>query len=239
MPPQRSISALVPKRAFIDISNKMCHNSIGGDLPPYGACFSFTGSHIAGCPFRNAPQLSILWRFGVLGNRQRHNRVQAVSSSGGLGHEENITFSDEAMRDLNVLIEAEREIVNSTIQAYQEYDLETSMKIKPLASAINSLCEIVKTRHIGRLSRGECSMQLGAAVEELLNSFERIASHCVAVSGMVRRAYQENPDYHVHSAKAKELSQEQYNRYYQEFLTKYDVVSNIERPLSVEAESVT
>ena len=154
-------------------------------------------------------------------------------------HEENITFSDEAMKDLNVMIEAEREIVNSSIASYQENDLATAMKMKPLASAITSLCEIVKTRHIGRLTRGECGMQQGAAVEELLNSFERIASHCVAISGVVRREYQENPDYHVHSAKARELTEEEFNQIYQEFLTKYDVISNKERPLSVEAETVS
>ena len=154
-------------------------------------------------------------------------------------HEENITFSEEAMRDLNVMIKAERDIVNSSIYSYQEHDLETAMKIKPFASAISSLCEIVKTRHIGRLTRGECSMIQGAAVEELLNSFERIASHCVAISGMVRREYQDNPDYHVHSAKAKELTEVEYNGIYQEFLSKYDVISNKDLPLSVEAESVT
>ena len=154
-------------------------------------------------------------------------------------HEENMTFSDEAMKDLNVMIEAEREIVNSSIASYQENDLATAMKMKPLASAITSLCEIVKTRHIGRLTRGECGMQQGAAVEELLNSFERIASHCVAISGVVRREYQENPDYHVHSAKARELTEEEFNLIYQEFLTKYDVISNKERPLSVEAETVS
>jgi len=153
-------------------------------------------------------------------------------------HEENITFSEEAMKDLNVMIEAEREIVNSSIASYQENDLATAMKMKPLASAITSLCEIVKTRHIGRLTRGECGMQQGAAVEELLNSFERIASHCVAISGVVRREYQENPDYHVHSAKARELTEEEFNLIYQEFLTKYDVISNKERPLSVEAETI-
>ena len=153
-------------------------------------------------------------------------------------HEENMTFSDEAMKDLNVMIEAEREIVNSSIASYQENDLATAMKMKPLASAITSLCEIVKTRHIGRLTRGECGMQQGAAVEELLNSFERIASHCVAISGVVRREYQENPDYHVHSAKARELTEEEFDEIYQEFLTKYDVISNKERPLSVEAETI-
>ena len=153
-------------------------------------------------------------------------------------HEENMTFSDEAMKDLNVMIEAEREIVNSSIASYQENDLATAMKMKPLASAITSLCEIVKTRHIGRLTRGECGMQQGAAVEELLYSFERIASHCVAISGVVRREYQENPDYHVHSAKARELTEEEFDEIYQEFLTKYDVISNKERPLSVEAETI-
>ena len=152
--------------------------------------------------------------------------------------EEKIQFSEDAMRDLNVLIEAEREIVNSTIYSYQEHDLETAIRMKPLAAVISSLCEILKTRHIGRVSRGECDMKQGAVFDELLNSFERIASHCVAISGIVRREYQSNPDFHVHSAKAQELTQEQYEALYREFLSKYDVVSQEERPLSLEAESV-
>ena len=153
--------------------------------------------------------------------------------------EEQIHFSDDAMRDLNVVMEAEREIVNCTISSYQEHDLDTAMKMKPLSSAISSLCEILKNRHIGRVSRGECDLQQGAVFDELLNSFERIASHCVAISGIVRREYQTNPDFHVHSAKAQELTEEQFQALYQDFLQKYDVISGQERPLSLEAESVS
>ena len=153
-------------------------------------------------------------------------------------HDENIAFSDDAKRDLNVVIEAERDLVNSTTKAYQENDLETAMQIKPRSAALSYLCEILKARHIGRLSRGECNLAQGTAYTELLNSFERIASHCVAVSGAVRRESQANPDIHVHALKANELSERQYQQIYDEFLAKYDVLSSAERPLSVEDEAV-
>lgn len=153
-------------------------------------------------------------------------------------HDKNITFSEDAKRDLNVVIEAERSLVNSTVKAYQEHDLQTAMRIKPWSAALSYLCEILKARHIGRLSRGECNLTQGTAYTELLNSFERIASHCVAVSGVVRREYQTHPDFHVHSAKAYELSEQQYQQIYDEFLAEHDVLSGGERPLSVEDEAV-
>ena len=153
-------------------------------------------------------------------------------------NDENITFSEDARKDLNVTIEAERDLVNSTVHSYQEHDLNTAMRIKPCAAALSYLCEILKARHIGRLSRGECSLTQGTAYTELLNSFERIASHCVAVSGVVRREYQAHPDFHVHSLKAQELSDQEYQQIYDDFLKKYDVLSSEERPLSVEDEAV-
>ena len=153
-------------------------------------------------------------------------------------NDENIAFSEDARKDLNVAIEAERDLVNSTIRAYQEHDLGTAMQVKPRSAALSYLCEILKARHIGRLSRGECNLTQGTAYTELLNSFERIGSHCVAVSGAVRREYQANPDIHVHSLKANELSEQQYQQIYDEFLAKYDVLSSEERPISVEDEAV-
>ena len=175
----------------------------------------------------------------VIGDLERiGDYASAIARTAQRINEEGIHFSGDGKNDLNVMIEAEREIVNSTIQSYQEENLEIAKEMKPLAAVITSLCEILKARHIGRLSRGECDMQQGAVFNELLNSFERIASHCVAISGAVRREFQENPDYHMHSAKARELTPEEYQTVYDRFMTKYDVVSSGERPLSVEAETV-
>jgi len=150
----------------------------------------------------------------------------------------NIVFSDDARKDLNVVIEAERDLVNSTMQAFQEHDLSTAMRTKPRSAALSYLCEILKARHIGRLSRGECSLEQGTVYTELLNSFEQIGAHCVAVSGAVRREFQASPDIHVHSLKADELSEQEYQQIYDDFLAKYDVLSSEERPLSVEDDAV-
>ena len=153
-------------------------------------------------------------------------------------YDKNISFSETAMHDLNVLIEAERDIVNRTVQCYQESDPVTAMQIKPFSAAIASLCEILRARHIGRLRRGECTMEQGAGFNDLLTAFDRIASHCVAITGQVRRAHQSDPDYHVHSLKARELTEEEYQRLYNGFLEKYDVIRISERPLSLEDETV-
>lgn len=153
-------------------------------------------------------------------------------------NDQDIVFSEDAKRDLNVVIEAERDLVNSTIRSFQEHDYDTAIRIKPSSAGLSYLCEILKARHIGRLSRGECSLTQGTVYTELLNSFERIGSHCVAVSGVVRRERQEHPDFHVHSSKAYELTETQYQQIYDGFLRKYDVLSAEERPLSVEGEEV-
>ena len=175
----------------------------------------------------------------VIGDLERiGDYASAISYSTRQLFEDNITFSETAMHDLNTLIEAEREIVNRTIASFRESDLQTAMEIKPFSAAISNLCEIMRARHIGRLRRGECTMEQGAGFNDLLNSFERIASHCVAISGQVRRSYQTNPDYHVHSTKARELTEEEYQRLYNGFLETYDVVQNIDRPISLEDEAV-
>ncbi|MBQ6385686.1 MAG: Na/Pi cotransporter family protein [Lachnospiraceae bacterium] len=151
-------------------------------------------------------------------------------------NENQLQFSGQGQKELNVAIEAEREIVNTTIRSYQNHDLHVAMQIKPMAAAISNLCEDLKQRHIARVSRGECTLGQGNAFNELLNSFERIASHCVSLSGAIRRENQANPDYHVHSAKVGELNEETYKEIYDHYLEKYDVLSAEEHPVSLEAE---
>jgi phosphate:Na+ symporter len=176
----------------------------------------------------------------VIGNLERiGDYASSIAYTMKQMNEDNIHFSETGTKDLNAVIEAERDIVNSTIRSYLGSDLETAMEIKPFSAAISSLCEILRARHIGRLRRGECTMGQGAAFNDLLNCIERISSHCVEISGQIRRSYQTNPDYHVHSLKAAELSEEEYQKLYDGFLTKYDMISNTDRPLSMEDEAVT
>lgn len=174
----------------------------------------------------------------VIGDLERiGDFASSIAHSAKKLYDDNIHFSEVGMHDLNTLVEAERDIVNRTVRSFRESDLETAMEIKPFSAAISNLCDILRARHIGRLRRGECTMQQGASFNDLLNAFERIASHCVAISGQVRRAHQTHPDYHVHSLKARELTEEEYQRLFNQFLEKYDVVRDVERPISLENDT--
>ena len=139
--------------------------------------------------------------------------------------DEDVHFSEGAMNEMKILIKAERDLLNMTVRSYQEHDLESAVKVKPFARAISTLCETLKNRHFGRLSRGECTLEQGTAFNGLLNNFERIAAHCVSVSGAVRREYQENPDFHVHSGGTAVLTDAEFAKLYEKYLEKYDVTA--------------
>ena len=88
------------------------------------------------------------------------------------------TFSKSAMEELQVLFNALEEILAITLQAYKEDDPLIAMKVEPLEEWIDCLVEDIKARHIIRLKRGECTIELGFVLSELINNLERISDHC-------------------------------------------------------------
>lgn len=59
--------------------------------------------------------------------------------------EKKITFSESAQKELSVLEAAVREIVDLTVDAFCEDDLELAAKIEPLRELIGILCNDLKT----------------------------------------------------------------------------------------------
>lgn len=93
-------------------------------------------------------------------------------------HEKQIHFSDEAQKELSVVCMAVREIVRLTTQAFTENDLSLAVQIEPLEELIDQLTEKVKRHHIERLQKGQCTIQLGFVLNDLLTSLERVGDHC-------------------------------------------------------------
>ncbi len=92
-------------------------------------------------------------------------------------HEKQLTFSSEAQKELSLLIKAIKEIANITTEAYVNNDIEEANKTEPLEQAIDMLVAELKARHIHRLRNGECSIELGFILSDLLGNFERIGDH--------------------------------------------------------------
>ena len=53
--------------------------------------------------------------------------------------------------------------------------------MEPLESRIDDLCNEMKTRHVSRLTKGQCTFQQGYIFNDLLSNFERISDHSVNI----------------------------------------------------------
>ncbi len=93
-------------------------------------------------------------------------------------HDKGITFSDKAKSDLEVITKATNEILSLAVDVLSDQDLEKAAFVEPLEQVIDKLKRVIKTGHITRLKQGDCTMELGFILSDLLTNFERISDHC-------------------------------------------------------------
>lgn len=110
--------------------------------------------------------------------------------------EKNIEFSEKAKEELTVLTDALREIVNITIDSFVNDDYDTALHVEPIEQVIDDLKEELKTRHIDRLQRGECTVQIGFVFSDLLTNIERVSDHCSNIA--VYTIQQDSPKLDTH-----------------------------------------
>ena len=97
-------------------------------------------------------------------------------------NEKQLHFSDDAQRELSVVCRAVREVVRLTVQAFTENDLTLAVQVEPLEELIDQLVDKVKRHHIDRLQKGQCTIQQGFVLNDLLTSLERVGDHCSNVA---------------------------------------------------------
>ena len=98
--------------------------------------------------------------------------------------EKNETFSPKAMEEIDVFSAAIREIVTRAFEVFAMQDAVGAHAVEPLEEVIDGLHMEIKRRHVRRLRKGKCTIELGFALSDLGTDYERIADHCsnIAVS---------------------------------------------------------
>ena len=99
-------------------------------------------------------------------------------------HEKELRFSDDAKAELDVLISALEEIMDEAFGSFASGDLARARSVEPLEETIDQLIEEIRMRHIRRLQTGDCTIQLGFILSDLLTNLERVSDHCsnIAIS---------------------------------------------------------
>ncbi len=101
-----------------------------------------------------------------------------IAESAAEIHDKKISFSQEAQHELSVIKAATKEIVDLTVTAFVENDLDKAIRIEPLKALIEDLSAEVKMNHVERLQKGQCTIRQGFVLNDLLTYMERIGDHC-------------------------------------------------------------
>ena len=138
----------------------------------------------------------------IIGDYERisDHAVNIVESCEEL-RDKKISFSDEAVKELNVLRHAVKDILSLSYSAFVNNDLDAAAKIDPLEQVVDDLRDKIRLNHIIRLQKSECTIEHGFVLSDILTNFERVSDHCSNIGGCV-----------IEIAKYDALEMHKYNR---------------------------
>jgi phosphate:Na+ symporter len=136
--------------------------------------------------------------------------------------EKGIDFTDEADAELSVMVSAIKEITDLAYNAFVNGDLDSAFKVEPLEQVVDYLKEEIRTRHIRRLQSGNCSIEAGFVLNDLLTSMQRVSDHCSNIAGCVIDADMNNLNLHQTLKDYKHNSQK-FNKAFETFKKQYSL----------------
>ena len=98
---------------------------------------------------------------------------------------ENAEFSDSAKKELDILGNAVKEILQITIDAFTTDNIETIKSVEPLEEVIDDMVMILRDRHTKRLRNGTCSVNSGLVFMETITYMERASDQCSSIAVMM------------------------------------------------------
>ena len=136
-------------------------------------------------------------------------------------HNKGITFSPEAHKELAILTKALEEILNLTTEAFEKDDVVIAKKVEPLEQAIDFITSEIKSRHVTRLQNGECTIETGFILSDLLNNYERVSDHCSNIAVAIIELDHRSFGTHAYLNSIKSNENKEFCADYEYYVEKY------------------
>ncbi len=138
-------------------------------------------------------------------------------------NENKVHFSDEAAREMKILIAAVEEILSLSIGAFETDDIERAYAVEPLEERIDELCDEMKLHHVDRLKKGICTLNQGFPFNDLITNLERVADHCSNIAIAMIELNSDDFETHGYVINLKELHSHRFDEYYETYAEKYRI----------------
>ena len=135
--------------------------------------------------------------------------------------EKSIEFSDAAKEELQVLASAVEEIISIAMESFRNNDIELAKKVEPLEEVIDRMVDIIKLRHIKRLQTGNCTIEHGFVLSDLLNNYERVSDHCSNIGVALIEVAHNSFETHEYLHEVKTEDNKDFKENYEYFSQKY------------------
>ncbi len=132
-----------------------------------------------------------------------------------------LKFSDHAERELRIMEDAVSEIVSITMRAFENDDRQAALQVDPLEEVIDDLCDELKSRHIARVGRQECTLEQGFVFNDILTDFERISDHCTNVAVDILESAGNEFLSHEYHQSLEYRENDLFRKYFSEYKEKY------------------
>ena len=134
-------------------------------------------------------------------------------------HDKGLSFSHIAGVEADVLIHLTTDLLDGALDCFENDDVRAARGVEPLEETMDYLTEEIRSRHIRRLQNGQCTIQLGFVLNDLLNNLERVGDHCSNIALSVIEEQTDEADSHayVHSLK----KDQEFNLRFQQDLKRY------------------
>ena len=136
-------------------------------------------------------------------------------------HDKNMVFSPAALRELEIMESALREILAISIAAFVANDIQQAARVEPLEEIIDGLCDEMKSHHVDRLQSGTCTLDQGFVFNDLLTNYERVADHCSNIAVAIIELESDSFDTHEYLSSVRAMKSHSFARYYEEYQQKY------------------
>ncbi len=144
--------------------------------------------------------------------------INVVDRSGEMFDKE-IVFSESAVRELYLVNDALKEIIDITMHAFASDDARIAERVEPLEETIDLMIEMLRERHILRLKDGICGIESGIIFLEILTNLERISDHCSNVAARI--VGRESDDAHFDAHAFRRNMHDGYVPNFNEMLSQY------------------
>lgn len=135
--------------------------------------------------------------------------------------EKELEFSTKAGNEIGVISDAVIDIVAQTVEVFKSNDIEKALQIEPLEEVIDGLTRKIKKKHIKRLKKGKCTIELGLIFEDILINLERVSDHCSNVAVGIITIGDDEYDIHEFYNVLDSKKKEEYENRFQEMKMKY------------------